>query len=133
MEAGRLDRRIQLLRPVQSRDAMNEVVPGFAAEGGPVPAGRLDVSDGERVRAAQAGYTLSSRWRVRRDQRTDLIDTTWQLQEGKVVAGAFVPIGKRQTIQAKKELLSHAEFGRVVGYELSTLAAADGPPPLDDA
>lgn len=133
MQAGRLDRRILLFRPTLTRDAMNEPVAGFQAEGGPVPAGRRDVSDGERVKAAQSGQTLTSRYVVRKDRRTNLVTTDWQLQEGSTVGGVWVPYGPRQSIKAKKEALAHEDFGRVVGWELSTLAEADGPAPQDDA
>lgn len=124
MEAGRLDRRLQLLRPVRTRDAMNQLVEAFAVEGPAVSASRQDVSDAERVKAQQAGAVISARFQIRRSAQSALIDATWQLQE----VG-----GPRYAVVAKKELLSHGDFGRVVGYELTAVTAQDGPAPADDA
>lgn len=123
MEAGRLDRRITLYRPDFTRDAMNEPVAGWAQ----VPAGRtiaarkLDISDGERLKAQQVGASVTSRFHIRRASEWAGIDSTWQIDHE----------GQRFNITGVKELLSHGDHGRRVGHEITAVAQAD-PPPAGD-
>lgn len=64
MNAGNLNRRL-ILRPASfTTDAMNERVPSYP-DGVTVWAEKLDVSDGERVTAAQVGATYTARFRLR--------------------------------------------------------------------
>lgn len=64
MEAGKLNRRLILRFATFTTDAMNERVASYP-DGQTVWAERLDVSDGEQVKAAQVGGTISARFRIR--------------------------------------------------------------------
>lgn len=59
-----LDRRIQFLRAALTDDGFGQVE-AFAPHGQPVPAERKDVSDGERLRAAEVQAHITTRFRVR--------------------------------------------------------------------
>lgn len=124
MEAGRLDRRILLYRPVYTRDAANEPTVSYPTPIGPLPARKLDVSDGERVRAQQVGADLTTRFHIRRSARVEDVAATWQI--ALLRAGAEVA---RYQVTGKKDLLAHGDHGRVVGFELTALAAIDGAGP----
>jgi hypothetical protein len=88
MEAGGA-RQILLYRPVYSYDAANQPVDRlYGAARGPLPARKLDVSDGERVRAQQVGADLTSRFHIRRSAATAAVTATWQL--GLLEAGVEV-------------------------------------------
>jgi len=110
MRAGALRQRIVLHRPVSVADAMNEARPSWENHG-PIGAERRDVSDAERIRAAQEGVTLSSRFRVRASSLTAQVDGEWQLTCS----------GQLFSIVARREVRS--ESGALEGFEFSATAA----------
>jgi SPP1 family predicted phage head-tail adaptor len=68
MQAGPLDRRVTLLRlRPGARDAMNAPVELWD-ELATVRGSKTDVSDAEKLRAAQAGATITTRFRIRWSQ-----------------------------------------------------------------
>ncbi len=69
MRGGKLDRQIILERYGISYDAFNQPIEGWA-EIGRRWASKEDVSDGEKIRAAQVGASVSTRFRVRYDSLT---------------------------------------------------------------
>jgi SPP1 family predicted phage head-tail adaptor len=66
MEAGKLDRRVQFRRSTLSDNGLTEVET-WADHGTPVWASKVDVSDGEKLRADQVAANLTSRFIVRRN------------------------------------------------------------------
>lgn len=64
MNAGDLDRRIQLRRYVLSDDGFGQTET-WADHGTPLPASKTDISDGERYRASEVSALLSTRFVVR--------------------------------------------------------------------
>ena len=67
LPAGKRDRRIVLQRATSTKNGLNEDVKQWSALGTRW-AEKLDVSDGEQLRAAQMGATITTRFRVlRRD------------------------------------------------------------------
>lgn len=62
--AGDLDRRVQFRRAVLVDDGIASKLQ-FANHGSPVWASKLDVSDGERYRAAEVQAVVTTRFRVR--------------------------------------------------------------------
>lgn len=121
MEAGRLDRRITLYRPDFTRDAMNQLVADWVPVA-TISTRKLDISDGEKLRAQQVGAAVTSRFHIRRASEWAAIDPTWQLDHE----------GQRFQITGLKELLSHGDHGRRVGHEITAVAQADAPPPGED-
>lgn len=111
MEAGRLDRRILLRRPQAAEDAMGEPVKSYV-ELGPISARKLDISDGERLRAEQVGAAVTSRFHIRRASEWADLDASWQLDHE----------GQLFQITGIKELLSHGDHGRRVGHEITAHA-----------
>lgn len=69
MPAGARGRRITLQRAVSTKNALNEDVKTWGTIGKRW-AEKLDVSDGEQLRAAQMGATITTRFRVLRDSLT---------------------------------------------------------------
>ena len=61
IDAGELDRRIEIWRAVQIDDGTATVL-GAPAKVGSRWAKKTDVSDGERVRAAERGQEITTRW-----------------------------------------------------------------------
>ncbi|KQN37177.1 phage head-tail adapter protein [Sphingomonas sp. Leaf407] len=78
MATAALDRRIVILRPSLVDDG-TATIAGPPAEVGKRWAKKTDVSDGERMRAAQEGQTLTTRFLVRADALTKTIDGTYAL------------------------------------------------------
>lgn len=72
MQAGKLDRRITLQRYGSTTNEWNEPITGWS-EIGVRWASKEDVSDGEKVRAAQVGASVSTRFRVRYDSLTSTL------------------------------------------------------------
>jgi head-tail adaptor len=70
--AGELDRRIIIMRPGLVDDG-TATVPGGLAEIGRRRAKKTDVSDGERVRAAEQSQDITTRFLVRSDALTRTI------------------------------------------------------------
>lgn len=64
MRAGPLDRRLTLQQRVTTTDALNEDVESFT-DFAVVWASKHDVSDGERVAAAQVGAEITTRFQIR--------------------------------------------------------------------
>lgn len=80
MEAGDLDRRIDLQRlDEDSRNEMNEPVISWSSIG-KFWARRRDVSDAERLSAAQEGSALTSRFVVRSNSVTRTLTTLDRLE-----------------------------------------------------
>ncbi len=75
ISAADLDRRITILRAASIDDG-TATVAGDLAPIGKRWAKKTDVSDGERMRAAQQGQTLTSRFLVRADRLTKTIAGT---------------------------------------------------------
>lgn len=77
--AGKLDRRIGLLRPVAgAKDRLNRTTTTYQ-DAGSIWAGKRDVGDAERVRAAEVGSTVSSRFIVRAAALPTGFDPTWRV------------------------------------------------------
>lgn len=113
MEAGRLDRRIMLKRPRAAEDAMGQPVPNWDdATVAPISARKLDISDGERLKAEQVGVAVTSRFHIRRASEWADLDASWQLDHE----------GQLFQITGVKELLSHGDHGRRVGHEITARA-----------
>jgi len=64
MRAGELDRRVSLRRYTVKKDAFNADVPSWP-EFACVRAAKTDVSDGERLRAAEQGASVTTRFKIR--------------------------------------------------------------------
>ena len=69
LPAGRRDARIEVQRQVTEKNSLNEDVASWVTVATRW-ADKLDVSDGERVRAAEVGAIITSRFRVLRDSVT---------------------------------------------------------------
>jgi len=100
VEAGALDRRVQLLRATVTQDDANEDVYTWPllAE---VSASRQDVSDGERVRAQQVGASLTTRFQIRWSPEVDSLSPVDRLRcEGRTydITGVKA-IGRRDALE----------------------------------
>lgn len=108
MDAGKLDRRITLQRYGITYNEDNEPVEGFS-DLATVWASVQYASDGERVRAAEVGATITIRFQIRYSSTVAGVNP-----KDRVVYD-----GKVFDISAVKEL------GRSEGLEISAAAAAD--------
>jgi SPP1 family predicted phage head-tail adaptor len=72
MESGKLDRRITIERANTTKNSDNEPVTAWA-ELAKRWASKKDVSDGEKIRAAEVGATVTTRFQVRWDSVTKTI------------------------------------------------------------
>jgi SPP1 family predicted phage head-tail adaptor len=63
MKAGKLDREIIIEHPVQSTDELGGIETTWMPKA-QVWASKEDVSDGERVRAAEVGASVTTRFRI---------------------------------------------------------------------
>lgn len=121
MQARSLDRTITLERFGETYDEWNQPIQGWA-ELGTRKASKKDVSDGEKLRAAQVGATISTRFRVRYDSLTKTI----------TAADRLTCEGREYAIVGTKEL------GRREGIEITAttgndnLVAASVAPPAPD-
>lgn len=102
MEAGNLDRRIAIERYSLTRNADNEPEEAWA-EIGKRWASKKDVSDGEKLRAAEVGAMVTTRFQVRWDSLTLTL----------TAADRLVYDGKTYDIVGTKEL------GRREGIEIT--------------
>ena len=102
MKAGDLDRRIAIERYSTTYNDDNEPTEGWA-EIGKRWASKKDVSDGEKIRAAEVGATVTTRFQVRWDSLTRTL----------TAADRIVCEGKTYDIAGTKEL------GRREGIEIS--------------
>ncbi len=109
LAAGDLDRRVTIMRATEVDDGFGAV----RSELEPIGqrwAKKTDINDGERIRAAQNGQEVSSRFLVRHDVLTSTIT-------GK---DAIVCEGRTYEIVDTKEY-----GGRRVGIEITATARAD--------
>lgn len=111
MKAGPLDRRITIERLQLSYDADNQPVENWAALT-TVWASKQDVSDGEKIRAAQVGATLTTRFQIRWSNMVSDVNPKDRL----VVAGRVYDISGVK------------EIGRREGLEITAAANADETP-----
>lgn len=111
MLAGRLRHRVTLMRPtVNGRDPFNAPRPGWLSVGGARGAAVEELSDGERVRAAQTGAKVTNRFQVRASSDIADMDRTWRLEYR----------GRPFEIRGLKQLFSRA--GALEGYEITAEA-----------
>lgn len=108
MQAGRLDTRVQFRRAAMVDDGFTkrEV---FADHGAPVWASRKDVSDAERVAAAQVAATITTRFQVRWSKFTAGLTPRDRLMCG----------GREYDITGIKEM------GRMQALEITASARSD--------
>jgi SPP1 family predicted phage head-tail adaptor len=109
LRAGGLDRRITILRYGMTRNADNEPIEAWV-DVGKRWASKEDVSDGEKVRAAQVGASVTTRFRVRNDSLTRTLTGADRISYK----------GKVYSISGIKET-----EGRNDGFEITASAAAD--------
>jgi len=107
LPAGKRDTRIEVLRSVTFKDALNADIASWSTVG-TIWAAKADVSDGERVRAAEVGAILTSRFRVLRNAFTRTITP-----RDRIVIGA-------QTF----DITGIKELDRV-GFEITAAARQD--------
>lgn len=120
MRAGRLRERITLQqKQVIGVNDFNEDVLGWVAVA-TVAADKQDVSDGERVRAAQEGATITARFQIRASAQVAELSATWRLVHHQRRGG-----DKVYDVKARKDLLSKS--GAIEGYEITAAAQADTP------
>lgn len=111
MPAGVRDRRIKLQRALTSKNALNEDVTTwgtFATRW----AEKRDVSDGEQMRAAEVGATLTTRFRVLHDSETATLTPRDRLLLDGLVY----------------EITGIKEIGTRVGVEITATARPDQQP-----
>lgn len=114
MQARSLDRTITLERFGETYDEWNQPIQGWA-ELGTRKASKKDVSDGEKLRAAQVGATISTRFVVRYDSLTKTITAADRLTcEG-----------------VQYELSGVKELGRREGIEITASRPNDNLQPVD--
>lgn len=94
MRAGKLDRRIILQRYDIVYDEWNQPIEGWA-DIGKRWASKEDVSDGEKVRAAQVGASVTTRFRVRYDSLTKTLTAADRIAyDGKVYSISGIKEGE---------------------------------------
>lgn len=106
--AGKLDRRLKLYRRSTTTNALNEDVETFTLFA-TVWASKHDVSDGERVQAAQVSAEITTRFQIRYSETVSSLnpkDRVWCA-------------GREYEVTAVKEM------GRQDGLEISAVARAD--------
>lgn len=108
MRAGELDRRITLMQYGISYNADNEPIEGFTPLA-TVWASAKPVSDGEKVRAAEVGATITMRFQIRYSSTVAVLNPK----------DCLVYQGKVHDISGVKEL------GRREGLEISAAAPTD--------
>ena len=96
----RLDRRVQFERYTATATGFG-MVEEWAAHGSPVPAEKRDVSDTERMRAAEIQATITSRFRVRSSAFTrDLSPKDRLICEGLVYdISGIKEVDRRRTLE----------------------------------
>lgn len=108
MQSGKLDRRITLMQYGITYNGDNEPVEGFTPLA-TVWASATPVSDGEKVRAAEVGATISMRFQVRYSSAIAVLNPKDCLVYGTKVHDIF----------------GVKELGRRDGLEISAAAPAD--------
>ena len=109
--AGQRDRRIRIERYLVTQNALNEDVHTWA-ELATVWASRMDVSDGEKLRASEIGAEISTRFSIL--WSTDVADVNPKDRvEYPVGSGTYF------------DIFSVKEIGRREGIEITATARAD--------
>lgn len=108
MRAGKLDRRLAILRAGEVDDGF-QTVPGDFTTVATIWASREDISDAERGRASGVSATATTRFQVRHSATSAAISPTDRVSEGGAV---FDVIGIKQ-------------LGRKVGLEITGARRAD--------
>lgn len=100
MEPGKLDRRITLLRFGETLDQWNQPTDGWS-EITKRWASKQDVSDGEKLRAAQVGATVTTRFVVRSDSVTRTLTAADRIEYDGVTYAieGTKEIGRREAIE----------------------------------
>jgi len=110
MRAGTLDRQLTLLRASPSTDAMNETVIAWLPLA-TVRAKRLDLSDTQKVQAAQAGIVMSVRYEIRWSQ-------LW---------ADLSPLDRLEEAGRQFDIVGAKEIQRRRGFEITAVARPDQP------
>lgn len=105
--AGLRNKRITLQRALATKNTLNEDVKSWV-QLGTRWAEKLDVPDGERLRSAEVGATITTRWRVLRDEVTATLTPRDRALVGSLVF----------------EITGIKDMGNV-GFELTTTARPD--------
>lgn len=79
IDSGSLSRRVQVLRATLIDDGFTRRE-SFETYGQPISAAKRDISDGERLQAAQIGATVTARFVIRRNSFTRTITAKDRLQ-----------------------------------------------------
>lgn len=108
MKAGELDRRIDIQQAVISKNALNESISQWISLG-TVWAKKTDVSDGERMRAAETSAQITTRFLIR-----------WSIAMSAVNPKDRVVFDGRTY-----DIFFVKEIGRHEGIEISAAARAD--------
>lgn len=108
MDAGKLDRRITIEREVTTRNEWNEPTSTWTVVG-TVWASKEDVSDGEKLRAAEVGATITSRFRV--------------LWSG--ITAGITPSDRLVYARRVFDISGVKEIGRREGFEITAAASAE--------
>lgn len=108
MRAGKLDRRLTILRAALEDDGFQNT-PGDFASVATVWASREDISDGERGRAGGVSATATTRFQVRYSTTTAAVTPKDRVSEG------------GQTF----DVLGIKQIGRRVGFEITAARRAD--------
>jgi SPP1 family predicted phage head-tail adaptor len=111
MRASRLDRRIDILREVETgRDGLNAKTKAWAPlTARPIAASKEDVQDGERFRASETGAVVTTRFQIRWSTKVADVDSRDRVRFG----------GREYDISAVKEI------GRREGLEITGAARAE--------
>lgn len=108
LQAGKLDRRVRLMRPIKTTDGFGGKVVSYEHHA-TVWASYSPVSDGERQRASETGSVITARFQVRFSSVTAAVTPEFQLEFE----------GRTHNIQGVKEI------GRREGVEISAVARTD--------
>jgi SPP1 family predicted phage head-tail adaptor len=110
MKAGSLDRRITLLRGIETRNQFNEPILSWAPVA-TVWASKEDIRDAERVASQEVGADITSRFQIRYSSAVADVNPKDRLQlDDKVY-----------------DIVAVKEIGRRDGLEISAIARADQP------
>ena len=107
LDARKLDREVTLLRVAKSDDGFSSDAHGEPQDLGKCWMSKHDASDGERLRAAEFGASVTARCQARWDSLTSSMTTQDRLGYGGVVY----------------EIIGTKELGRRDGIEFTTKAA----------
>lgn len=108
MDAGKLDRRITIRRATVAADAMNEPVETWA-DHLCIWAAKRDVSDRERLQAAEYGATITARFTIR-----------WSASSSGIGPKDRISYGGREY-----DILGIKEIGRREHLEITAAARAE--------